>query len=1249
MKLKLTILFVLFLQISGATTSVTKLISTKSKLEIKFSINAITINDLKPFHVLIGLPNNDLPEINSHYSKNILFHYDAQPIETASIKWSQIQKLRGLWVGTLLINPGSNGKDNNRYFSEMNVSINFEGAAKNKSAPSNDKLLSNKIVNWEIAKHWVNIESKKIAKSINLPTGQWLKFEIENDGMYIISGADIANFIPNVDQFDTRSFSLFTGSNLGRYQSQAPGTAIPTENLVEVALQYIGATDGTFANEDSLIFFAQGASGFDLSGTNVTYNNNLYFTKNMYWLLVPDDINRRGLRVPEDQNTENPTTTFDYGLVFKHLETDLMNPQESGLGWVEQSISLNSSLEKSIELNNLSNNIIPKLKITFQGGTADKNARPTPLNKITLQMNTLQNPTASSMSWVGTNRRTTTIALSNNDLINGSNSFFFTNSSTDSYSNPFFDNLTLSFGRKLNFTGEAVEFYTPAHGTTINFNITSTNIAPAVWNITDASKPISIPIDGSSGNYSLSTSPEQNRYERLIMFDPNNLSSIDNLEIVDEQIFNKLRNTTIQAEHIIIAPREYESAASKLTKHRENSIFATWEDIYNEFSGGNTDPMAIRNFIDWTQNNWQIPHPSFVFLIGDADYDYRNITGKSDNIIPTVEVGVTNSYATDDRLATINGRIPEIALGRFPAQSFDEADNFIDKIIEFETNPEYRLWRQHVTLVADDGARPEKTPSELWVGKSHTQYSEILADLIPKSIEITKLYMLEFPEESDASAFGVSKPEATNALLDRVNKGTAIVNYIGHGSANQWAQEKLLFQDRGDLQAIDTGMKLPLWIAGTCSWGRFDDLNRESFSEELIRQPMNGASAVITTSQAIEVTQNQKYTERLFRNIFPDNKVSKQPIGIILQSIKTGNRDGEYFHLFGDPAMKLPLSSNEISITSVTPDTLKTLEESSFTANQSITQAGGEGFAILKDAEREVTREYNYSSNIESLTYKLPGSTLFRGKFSFEGSQISGKFRVPKDISFSDKPSTLKLYIISNDTETSEAIGAQDSLFIASGSTDADNFGPIINFETNDKRILRNGDHFNIDEMLKIRLTDPMGINLTGEIGHNIELTDLSNDEKKVITDDFIYDNNSITTGTIPVDLADNSDDIRLRVKAWDSANNPAESTIKLSVSTKSELKLYNVTNFPNPFSNTTQFTFEISKSAEINITIFTLGGRKIMQIEPEYFLAGYHTIDWNGKDAFGDNLANGVYLYRLQAKNDNDTASFIGRLAKYE
>ena len=1250
MRIKLIILTALLCSVLFSAPKVTIINSTQEQLQLHIFIDPLSIDDLKPIHVLIGLPNDKYPELQVQMLNKQNLSGLADNIELASVEWMQKQKLRGLNVATLKITPGNDGiNSNSYYYQEMIITMHFDGQTPITSLKLFDDILSIHVINWLAAKKWRQITKTKILKvSAAFPPGQWLKFEVENDGMYQIDGTELINLIPNINQHDTRSFILYTGSNIGRSQSQNPGAAVPDENLTEIALQYIGSSNGIFSENAKIIFYGRGASGFDLNGTTVPYNKNLYFNNNIYWLLIPDDNNLRGKRVAEYQRIENTTINLDYGIQYQHIETDLVNPFQSGLGWVEQSISTNNFLVKSIEVSNPVNNISPRLTVRFQGGTTDNKVRPTPSNKIAIRLNSQQNSILSSISWTGLNQRSVTFTLADGSLINGLNSFYLTNISTDGYSQPYFDNLTLSHGRQLNFTGEPFEFYTPIHSNPINFTMSSI-ISPTIWNISDTSTPTSLAVEQSGNNYSFNVAPKANSYDRLIVFDPENVTTITNPEYIDQRNFNTLRNSTTQAEHIIIAPNEYLNVASKFIAHRKNSIFTSLEDIYDEFSGGNSDPMAIRNFIDWTQNNWQSPKPIYVFILGDTDYDYRNITGNSNNIVPTVEVGVIGSYAADDRLATINGRIPEVAIGRFPARTVAEAKDYIDKLIEFETNPEFGLWRQRVTLIADDAARPEDTISELNIGKSHTINSEILAEIIPPTIETNKLYMLEFPEESDATSFGVAKPEATSALFDILEKGTAIINFIGHGSAHQWTQERLLYQDRGDLQAIETGMKLPLWIVGTCSWGHFDNIDRESFSEELIRQPMNGACAIITTSRPITVTSNQYYEEQLFNKIFPNQTVSELSIGVILQSIKTGNQEGEYFHLFGDPAMQLTLPKKQIIITNVTPDTLQTLGETSYNAVQNITQTGGEGFVILTDAEREVTREYNYLSNTESLTYKLPGPTLFRGKFSFDNNLITGRLRVPKDISFLGKPASIKLYILSDDTEPIEALGWKDSLYIVSGDPTSDNFGPIISFETSDKRILRSGDHIQSDNKIFIRLTDPLGINLTGEIGHNIVLTDQSNDNNKIVTDDFIYDNNSITTGTIPLESDENSSELHLSLKAWDSANNPTESEIKLYRLAEAKLKLFNITNFPNPFANSTQFTFELSQAADVSIDIFTLGGRKIMRIEPEYFSIGFHAIDWDGKDAFGDRLANGVYLYRLKAVGDEETASFIGRLAKYE
>ncbi|NOZ75782.1 MAG: T9SS type A sorting domain-containing protein, partial [FCB group bacterium] len=122
-----------------------------------------------------------------------------------------------------------------------------------------------------------------------------------------------------------------------------------------------------------------------------------------------------------------------------------------------------------------------------------------------------------------------------------------------------------------------------------------------------------------------------------------------------------------------------------------------------------------------------------------------------------------------------------------------------------------------------------------------------------------------------------------------------------------------------------------------------------------------------------------------------------------------------------------------------------------------------------------------------------------------------------------------------------------------------------------------------------------------------------------------------------------------LRIQAWDNANNPTTARLKIFKIASSGLKLMNVVNFPNPFRISTDFTFELSGPADVTIDIYTLKGRKVHSIGPRLLSAGFNTITWSGRDAYGQNLANGVYLYRIKAQNETGSITRIEKLAKHE
>ncbi|MBK6620816.1 MAG: T9SS type A sorting domain-containing protein [Saprospirales bacterium] len=100
----------------------------------------------------------------------------------------------------------------------------------------------------------------------------------------------------------------------------------------------------------------------------------------------------------------------------------------------------------------------------------------------------------------------------------------------------------------------------------------------------------------------------------------------------------------------------------------------------------------------------------------------------------------------------------------------------------------------------------------------------------------------------------------------------------------------------------------------------------------------------------------------------------------------------------------------------------------------------------------------------------------------------------------------------------------------------------------------------------------------------------------------------------------------------------------KISFKVITESMISNVLNYPNPFSTSTRFLYTLTGSeppAYFTIQIFSVSGRVVREISPQEIgpmKIGTHLTDyaWDGRDEFGDPLANGVYLYRIAAKKAN-------------
>ena len=79
--------------------------------------------------------------------------------------------------------------------------------------------------------------------------------------------------------------------------------------------------------------------------------------------------------------------------------------------------------------------------------------------------------------------------------------------------------------------------------------------------------------------------------------------------------------------------------------------------------------------------------------------------------------------------------------------------------------------------------------------------------------------------------------------------------------------------------------------------------------------------------------------------------------------------------------------------------------------------------------------------------------------------------------------------------------------------------------------------------------------------------------------------------------------------------------------------------NYPNPFNPTTTIRYDLSKIADVRLTIYNVLGQQVVRLLDQKSQApGLYTAIWNGLDESGHRVASGVYIYRLEIGNDGQS-----------
>ncbi|HEX2865851.1 MAG TPA: type IX secretion system sortase PorU, partial [Ignavibacteriales bacterium] len=828
------------------------------------------------------------------------------------------------------------------------------------------------------------------------------------------------------------------------------------------------------------------------------------------------------------------------------------------------------------------------------------------------------------------------------------------------------------YDKQLKAYNDALEFYSQDTTGVDEFRLNGfSNSDIKVFDITDYAnlKLVDAPVSGGDCTFRAQTA--KGYMSKYIAVGPQAYMTPGKLT----EMGNSNVHATPEAKFIIITHKNFMDDALRLKAFKESQAkfkistsVVDVDQIFNEFSNGMKDVSAIRNFIRYAYDNWSVK-PEYVLLLGDGDYDYKDVEKVGKNFVIPYEsyesFNYINSYVSDDFYVTVSGNddVLDLAIGRINAETPADSKAAVDKIIKYETQSDLGLWRNLITMVADDSY----TSDGLEAAEHAIQSETVSTRYIPQSFDQYKIYEEFYP--TVATGTGRRKPAVNQAIIKAVNDGTLILNWIGHGNPDVWAHEYVFEKGVTIPQLVND--KYFFLVAATCDFGRYDEPSSQSSTELMLLKPDGGSIGSFTAARTVYSGDNFELAKAFYSNLFKtDSTGYVQPVGksYFATKVNKNSINDLKFHLFGDPTIRLLVPVQTASVDSVNHKTpsmnvqIKALSKTKIEGSVKRSDGSldnsfnGEGIISVYDSQRMIKmKEYNdYPA-----TYQ--GGLLFRGMVSVSNGKFTTDFQVPKDISYENKNGKIVAYLYTGTQDNASAssqynvVGYTNNIIV--GGTDSsavnDKKGPEIDITFDDAKSASSY-LINPNSTMSVKLKDDSGLNTTGTgIGHKI--TGILNDNEAQpvdLSNYFVGDMNAGgKSGTIKYKFNGlESGDYKVQVRAWDIFNNSSESEEHFTVVGGSDLVVRDLMNYPNPFSSNTTFTFQrnMSNPVDVKIKVYTVAGRMIREIESLGITDKFVKIDWDGRDQDGNFLANGVYLYKVIIKSagGDSKQEVLGKLA---
>ncbi|MCX6157448.1 MAG: type IX secretion system sortase PorU [Ignavibacteriae bacterium] len=1137
-------------------------------------------------------------------------------------------------------------------------------------------------INWENAVNWVTPEFNSYKSTIQnsvLATGDFFKIEVKETGMYKIDKNFLNSAGINTANIDPRTIKIYgNGGKELPYLNSAPAP----EDLLQNPIYVSGESDGVFNDNDYVLFYGLSPHQWIQQGNTFMHKLNTYSNVNYYWITFGGS---NGMRMQEIQSTSIPNLNPVDRFVDKLFEEpEINNLGATGNLWVSQRIGYGESFSFNKQLTGYIPGTDVKCNLVLGNGTTTYDAY--------YSVTDNNSGFSGAYSVYAVNGVFSHISLSVPPIsfqypLASGNTMNLKATLTQAYNVPsvsgYYDYLEAFYSRGLNSAENNLLKITSSDSTgTMEYQAsTFSSSTVKVFKVsTQTDIQIINPISYTNGTVRFQDNSTLLAKKDFYVVGDNSYKTPSS--ITSKVPNQNLRGISDGADFIIYTTSDFLSAANRLKTQREapgegspnylKTLVVDINQVYNEFSGGLVDPVAMRSFLKYAYNNWS-RRPVYVLFLGDGSFDYKNIyNAGTKNYVPPIErtdptMNEIASYNSDDFITEINEdyQTPEavrtdFSSGRFCINSLRDANLIIDKILQYESNQNIGIWKKKIMYCADDGWTTENNQGE--EGDLHTRQCETIAEVYTsKDFEKEKIYIVSYP--AIITPQGRRKPGANVDIIKGWNEGRLLINWTGHGSTDLWAHEHVFVKDES-IPLMTNKNKYPIVTIASCDLARWDDPFIVSAAEQLIFVPEAGAIAVIAATRPVYANYNEIFNNALWNNImfYKDTlnlpiRIGKAMYNVKNQLASIGENDMK-FCLIGDPTLRVGIPQYFTRIDSINAKSVydtaivKSLQKMRISGSVLKTDStfwnnfNGDIDIKVLDVDKNITivdfgRTFNY---------RLDGGVIFKGSAKVKNGLWSIEFIVPKDISYSSGNGKILAYF--NNTSY-EGSGYTDRFILSGIDTTAvsDTLGPDISLYM-DNRTFRSGDVVNQNAKLIADLYDFSGINLTGTIGHKIEAVLNNNDNNKLDLTPYYNTTNGYQFGTVEYSFNGLPDgDYTLKFKAWDTYNNFKETSVNFVVKSTSSLVVSNLFNYPNPMKDNTSFTFQHNFDTPLSadILIYSVAGRKIQTIKRTNITEKNVSIEWDGKDADGDYIANGTYIYKVIVKTEDGSFSNVqtGKLAR--